>query len=269
VRGVEGVEPRWRRSPNHCARREAKSNDGGVTSDLLDPDSLERRWAAGYEAYATENDMTFLAAVLPPPPARVLDVPCGHGRLTSRLLDQGYEVVAMDLSRSATSTTQERTGRACAARADMARLPVAPGSVDVVLCMGNSLLFADDRDTAAFLSAAALALRDDGRLVLHAGHRDSYVRADPGARVQTDADGMTVHHDESFDPIAGVRRIADRYELGGRTHTIEHELRLYTMTELGHLLGAAGLRPVAWHGDAVGVAPTIGSPSVLVVATRA
>jgi SAM-dependent methyltransferase len=38
----------------------------------------------------------FVLAELPPPPARVLEVGCGHGQLASGLAAAGYEVLAID-----------------------------------------------------------------------------------------------------------------------------------------------------------------------------
>lgn len=38
----------------------------------------------------------FLAAWLPPVPARVLEIGCGDGALTARLADQGFDVVGID-----------------------------------------------------------------------------------------------------------------------------------------------------------------------------
>ena len=42
------------------------------------------------------DDLEFVTAELPPAPARVLDVGCGHGRLARALDDLGYRVVAID-----------------------------------------------------------------------------------------------------------------------------------------------------------------------------
>jgi SAM-dependent methyltransferase len=42
------------------------------------------------------DDLEFVTAELPPAPARVLEVGCGHGRLARALDDLGYRVVAID-----------------------------------------------------------------------------------------------------------------------------------------------------------------------------
>jgi 2-polyprenyl-3-methyl-5-hydroxy-6-metoxy-1,4-benzoquinol methylase len=52
----------------------------------------------------------FIKAQLPPPPARVLDVGCGDGRLARELSDLGYRVVAID-PRAPAGRAQRGEGR--------------------------------------------------------------------------------------------------------------------------------------------------------------
>jgi SAM-dependent methyltransferase len=60
------------------------------------PDDLER-----------SEQMAFLHAVLGPPPARILDVGCGDGALATRLLAQGFQVVAIDADPEAVGQAHE------------------------------------------------------------------------------------------------------------------------------------------------------------------
>jgi len=43
-----------------------------------------------------EDQLGFLAAVLPPLPARLLDVGCGSGQVSAALITQGFDVVGLD-----------------------------------------------------------------------------------------------------------------------------------------------------------------------------
>jgi 2-polyprenyl-3-methyl-5-hydroxy-6-metoxy-1,4-benzoquinol methylase len=43
-----------------------------------------------------EDQLGFLAAVLPPPPAQLLDVGCGEGQVSAALINQGFDVVGLD-----------------------------------------------------------------------------------------------------------------------------------------------------------------------------
>jgi SAM-dependent methyltransferase len=234
---------------------------------MLEDGYLELRWAQGYEAYATRGDMELLQRWLPPPPATVLDVPCGHGRLVERLVAMGYAMAGLDLSPSAVSTTRSRISNALVVRADMARPPLAPDRVDAVICMGNSLLFTEDSETAAFLAGVERVLRPEGVFLLRGGHRDSYVRANPGRREWTEEEGLTAVQDEDFDPIAGIRTITTTHTTStGATRTRQTKLRLYTVTELTRLLRDAGLEPNAWHSEASQDPVSIDSAAVTIVA---
>jgi SAM-dependent methyltransferase len=71
-----------------------------------------------------------------PPGREVLDVPCGTGRIADILLDRGYRVTCADLSSAMlehAATLRERG--AISLRADLARLPLAPGTFDHAFCI--------------------------------------------------------------------------------------------------------------------------------------
>jgi len=55
-----------------------------------------RFWRAAAAAMA-DDDAQVVRRLLPDPPASVLDVPCGDGRLTTRLAAAGYAVTGVDL----------------------------------------------------------------------------------------------------------------------------------------------------------------------------
>jgi cyclopropane fatty-acyl-phospholipid synthase-like methyltransferase len=49
-------------------------------------------------ATMADDDMQVVRRLLPDPPASVLDVPCGDGRLTARLVEAGYEATGVTWS---------------------------------------------------------------------------------------------------------------------------------------------------------------------------
>jgi len=56
----------------------------------------------------TSETLTFVEANLPPGPARLLEVGCGHGELALRLQSRGHEVVAIDRSEKAVARARAR-----------------------------------------------------------------------------------------------------------------------------------------------------------------
>ena len=84
----------------------------------------------------------------------VLEAGCGAGRFTEILLDAGARVVAADLS-SAVEANYANCGgsrRYFICQADVRRLPVAPRSFDVVLCLGVVQHTPDPEQTMAALA---------------------------------------------------------------------------------------------------------------------
>ena len=84
----------------------------------------------------------------------VLEAGCGAGRFTELLLDAGARVVAADLS-AAVDANYENCGHhreyfVC--QADIRRLPVAPHSFDIVMCLGVVQHTPEPEETIAALA---------------------------------------------------------------------------------------------------------------------
>lgn len=90
------------------------------------------------------------------PPRVVLDVGCGPGMQTLQLADALPEarIVAADLYlpflRRLAAARDGRAARLIPVRADMARLPVARGSVDLLWCEGAAYILGVDRSLAVW-----------------------------------------------------------------------------------------------------------------------
>jgi SAM-dependent methyltransferase len=102
--------------------------------------------------------------VLPPPPARVLDVACGPGRHVRALGALGYDVVGVEIDKDVAAAAREagldvRT-------LDMRHLRKLDGTFDAVLSMWASFGFFDDETNAGVLRAMSGKVRARGVLVL-------------------------------------------------------------------------------------------------------
>lgn len=114
-----------------------------------------------------------LAALLGlPSGSRVLDLPCGWGRLHPYLRDRGLEVFGGDLSRL-NLRRHARDHPARLARLDLRALPFRPGCADGVFCAFTSWgYFATEAENQAQLSEFARVLRPGGALLLDLVGRD-------------------------------------------------------------------------------------------------
>jgi SAM-dependent methyltransferase len=124
-----------------------------------------RNWIAwattpGHDSYWQFHRDVFLSG-LPPPPARVVDVGCGEGRLPRDLKRLGYEVVGIDGSPALVAAARAADPAGHYEVGDAAELPLADASADVVTAF-MSIQDLDDIDGA--LREVARVLVPGGRL---------------------------------------------------------------------------------------------------------
>jgi SAM-dependent methyltransferase len=98
--------------------------------------------------------------LLPPPPARTLDLGCGEGRLGRDLVALGYEVVGVDASRSMVAAAREASPELEIHHADAAALPLPDSTFELVVAF-MSLQDADD---------LAGSVREAARVLVAGGH---------------------------------------------------------------------------------------------------
>lgn len=228
--------------------------------------------------YGTEQEVGFLIEALDlEPGARVLDVGCGPGRHAREFARRGFPTTGVDISARFLDVAR-RLGGAAYARADAARLPVAPASVDLVvsLCQGGFGLMAGPAATggpAASLSASPVARDPDGEVLVELA---AAVR--PGGLVVVSAFSayFQVRHLEGgddFDAGRGVNheRTEVRSEAGDAVPA-ELWTSCFTPRELRLMAQHAGLDVRAlWSvtpGRYAARSPDLEHPELLLVAQR-
>lgn len=225
-------------------------------------------WRRAVPPEITDAEVAFVQRCLGvPPPARLLDVPCGSGRHAVRLAALGYRVTGIDLSEDAIEHAKAANSTAEFRRADMRELP-AGETFDGALCLGNSFGYLPDDAMASFVAALARALKPGAKLLLDsamiaealfAGWQDGREHALGDIRVASQSD---------YDCRTG--RVRTRYRLTRHGTTTEQRVshRVYTVRELAALLAAHGLLIEALHGGPDGAPFAIGSPRLWLVARR-
>lgn len=188
------------------------------------------------------------------PGARLLDAPCGFGRLSVPLARRGARVLGVDFSPPMIARARELAaaeGLGDSVRfleADL-REPLAEGGFDAAINMFSSLGYGTEADDVAVLTSMAGALREGGRLLVETMHRDVVVARQirgvhPGSQLP---DGTRLIEDPRFDPIAG--RVETTWRWSGPSGRGEKSasLRIYSPTELVALLERCGLALISAH----------------------
>jgi SAM-dependent methyltransferase len=111
----------------------------------------------GHDSYWRYRDAFF--DLLPPAPARVLEVGCGEGRIARDLADRGYAVTGLDIAPSLVAAAADADPRSDYVVGDASALPFADGSFDLLVSY-NSLIDIDDMRAA--VAEAGRVLRDGG-----------------------------------------------------------------------------------------------------------
>jgi SAM-dependent methyltransferase len=168
---------------------------------------------------------------------RVLDVPCGTGRIARRLVDRGYDAVGIDAT--AAFLDVARDAGVPAIRADMRTTTVRPGAFDAVVCMWGSFGYFDEAGNAAQARAAASALVAGGCFLIDTFAADTVLAAFESAASWA-VGGTDVEEVRAYD--ASTRRIETTWTFtrGDDREERTTSVRLYAVEELTDLLSSVG-----------------------------
>lgn len=220
---------------------------------FFDADYL-RLWEAVEAADRTERQAKGLWEVLHlTEGSRVLDAPCGYGRISRALAERGVQVLGVDLSSDLLAEAERRRGDLAPERLrylhhDL-RTPLAESGFDAALNIFSSLGYGSETDDIAVLSTLRAAVRPGGLVFVETLHRDRVVvslskNQRPANRLP---DGTLLVEEPRLDPIAG--RVDTTWYWSGPSGSGQKHasIRVYTATELVRLLETAGLRVRSVH----------------------
>jgi SAM-dependent methyltransferase len=231
-------------------------------------------WRVVVPEQATAEEAAFLWKHLAlSPGARVLDVPCGHGRLSVPLAALGCAVTGVDLSREFLKAARDAShGEPPGAsivwhRSDMRRLPWR-GSFDAAFCMGNSFGYLDDAGNAAFLAAVARALVPRGRFVLDFGQcaESIFPRLEP--HLEVEMAGFRFAEETRYDiPAARIENVYT-IEKDGQSERKLASQRVYLASDVWRLLENAGFEVLEAYGSSGEEPYGLGAQRLLTVARK-
>ena len=181
---------------------------------------------------------------------RVLDCPCGLGRITLALAKLGLEVAGADLAAGYLRRARRRAKTEGLdirfVRCDMRELPF-DREFDAVVSWFSSFGYFGDAGNLAAAKAAFGALRPGGRFLVELINKSSLLRRFRRGSEER-INGVRVVHANRWD--ARTSRVQSTWTLsrGAQTHRHRLSMRLYNGAEIRALLHAAGLREIQLFG---------------------
>jgi SAM-dependent methyltransferase len=201
---------------------------------------------------------------------RVLDVPCGDGRIAGRLARGGCEVVGIDYTPRFIELARERHPRATFLLGDMRELDY-DAEFDAVVNWFTSFGYFDSDTNDAVLVAFARALRPGGRLIveLHNPAHLARILALTGGRSASIAerDGDLMADRFSIDAETGRSRTERFVVRDGHVRRLEFTLEQVPAEQLTERLRSAGFDDVQLFG-ARGSAFEPDGPRLIAIARR-
>ncbi|MFO0981182.1 MAG: class I SAM-dependent methyltransferase [Planctomycetota bacterium] len=203
--------------------------------------------------------------------ARVLDVPCGDGRITLELAARGFAPTGVDLAHEAIefarAQAQQQGLRVRFERRDMRDLP-EHGTFDAALCLGNSFAYMDDQGNRDFLAAVHAALCPGGRFLLHTGLVHELLLLGFERRAWYRGGDVILLAEREYDPVESAMNLTYGFLCNGKLDYRPARYRIYSVRELRELITSVGMRPTDMFGSTGGEPFKLGSQTLYLAAEK-
>jgi cyclopropane fatty-acyl-phospholipid synthase-like methyltransferase len=201
---------------------------------------------------------------------RVLDIPCGMGRLTIPLARSGLKMTGVELSDSYVRRARRAARGLDPAirfvKADMRRIDF-DGEFDAAFNWFGSFGYFSDADNLRFAGRVLAALRPGGRFLVEGLNR-SWLRTHFAPTGEEVVGGVRIEHRRRWNQAQ--TRILDTWTFSRGAATERHTIsvRMFDGGELRSLLRAAGFREIELFGYPPVARLTRRSHRLIALATR-
>lgn len=227
-------------------------------------------WRAAVTGDATRTQADFLDDVLGvEPPAALLDVPCGNGRLSLELARRGYRLTGVDIAEEFIDEAKAAAageGLEVAFVLDDMRRPPGPATFDGVFCWGNSFGYLDDEGNVEFVQAVRRAVRPGARFVLDAGAAAEALLPQLKEHQTYEVGDITMMIENRYDPRQGRLHTRYTFSRDGQDDERVGSQRVYSCREICRMLEQGGFAVESLYGGLDRQPFGVGSHQLIVVA---
>jgi SAM-dependent methyltransferase len=203
---------------------------------------------------------------------KVLDAPCGYGRIALEMARRGAEVVGLDLSDDLLAEAGRRHKQQLESTAVTTTTPATPATTtsgtlhlryqkhdlrrkfaeaefDVALNIFSSLGYGSEEDDIAMLTTLKQSVKPSGLVFIESIHR-GYIEANigqgprPSERLE---DGTLLEEEPHFCPKSGRVETTWKWSGPGGSGEKSASIRIYSAAEFESLIDAAGLQMIGQH----------------------
>jgi SAM-dependent methyltransferase len=229
-------------------------------------------WRAAISDEQTRAEADFINNQLQlPVGAKVLDVPCGNGRLSIELGVFGFELTGVDIAgeflEEAKRKSSARGVRINWRNNDMRTLPWT-SEFNGAFCFGNSFGYLDDEGNAEFLNALSRALKPGARFIIDAPAIAECLLPHLLEKRTIQLGDITATIDTRYDPDQGRMFNDFTFTRDGIDDKRPSSQRIYTYHELTELLRGSELEPVNAYASLTGEPFKLGASRLLLIAEK-
>lgn len=176
----------------------------------------------------------------------ILDIGCGHGRISNELARRGYRVTGIDWSQSAldlaTKNARESNVNVCYENKNFLDA-VWKEEFDCALSWYTSFGYADDDTSNAQLREIHASLKKGGRFLLDHINRDRCLKSLPVSSVQERDENFMIDH-FNYDSEDGRLQIRRRFIKDGSITEAPYSIRLLPFTEIKGWMAQTGFKNI-------------------------